>query len=147
VNHGGTELLFLGWTTVLEGLNLLIFPSIIAAWVFACGKRRVAAAIAVLLAVWLLYASLNSSHPDSDSISFYCAWLANPIIAVAWCFYLGNARPAAPISAVLGLALTLSFLLVKTISGSPRESDFGPIIFYGIGYWLWVASAAILVRA
>ena len=144
MDHGGTELLIFGWVAVLEGLNLLIFPSIIAAWLFACKKRRVAAAIAALLAVSLISISLNSAHPDSDSISYYAAWLANPIIVVTWGLHLRNARPAAPISAVLGFALALSFLLVKTIPGSPRESDFGLIISHGIGYWLWVASAAIL---
>jgi hypothetical protein len=47
-------------------------------------------------------------------------------------------------SSGFGLALTLSFLLVKTIPWVPKEGDFSPIISYGIGYWLWVASATIL---
>jgi hypothetical protein len=144
MDHGGAELLIYGWVAVLEGLNLLIFPSIIAAWLLACNKWRVAAVIAALPAVGLIYLGLNSTHPDINSVSFYAAWLANPIIAVTWGLYLRNARPAAPISAVLGLALTLSFLLVKTIPGAPRESDFSPIVSYGIGYWLWVASATVL---
>jgi hypothetical protein len=131
-----------------EGFNVLIFPSIIAAWVLACTKQFVAAAIAAFLAVILILISLNSTPPQSDSISYYAAWLANPIIAVTWGLYLKNARPAAPISAMLGLLLTLSFCLVKTIRHFPVDRDylpdFIPIISYGLGYWLWVASATIL---
>ena len=145
--HSGLDLLIIGWAGVFDGLNLLIFPSIIAAWVFACKKRRVAAAIAALPAISLISISLNptSTPSDSDGTSGYAAWLANPIIAVTWSLYLRNARPAAPISAVLGLALALSFLLVKTVPWDPKEGDVSPIISYGIGYWLWVASATILV--
>lgn len=137
-DHYGLALLIVGWAGVFDGLNLLIFPSIIAAWGFACKKRIVAAAIAALPALSLI-------SPDSDGTSGYAAWLANPIIAVTWSLYLRNARPAAPISAVFGLALTLSFLLAKTIPWDPKEGDVSPIISFGIGYWLWVASATILV--
>jgi hypothetical protein len=144
--HSGLDLLIVGWAGVFDGRNLLIFPSIIAAWVFACRKRLVAAAIAALPAISLISISLSltSAPPDSDGTSGYAAWLANPVIAVTWGLYLRNARPSAPISAVLELALTLSFLLVKTVPWDPKEGDFSPIISYGIGYWLWVASAAIL---
>jgi hypothetical protein len=137
----GAELLVSGWLGVLFGFNLLIFPSLIAAWVFACKKWPDAAAIAASLAVGVV----SFTHPDSDGTSYYVAWLANPIIAVTWGLYLGNARPAAPISALLGLALTLSFLLVNAIAWVPKEGDSSLIVSYAIGYWLWVASASILV--
>ncbi len=84
------------------------------------------------------------------SEAFTIAWLANPIVAVAWILYLRDVRFAALISAVTALGLTLSFLWVKYILGSGPQgvnvADFEmrPIISYGIGYWLWVASAAVL---
>jgi len=77
-------------------------------------------------------------------------WLANPIIATTWILYLRDARFAALISAVTALGLTLSFLWVKCILGPGPEgvnvADFEmrPIISYGIGYWLWVTSSAVL---
>lgn len=84
------------------------------------------------------------------SEAFKIAWLANPVIAVTWILYLRDARFAALISAVTALGLTLCFLWVKYILGPGPEgvnvADFEmrPIISYGIGYWLWVASAAVL---
>lgn len=78
-------------------------------------------------------------------------WLANPILAVAWIFYLRDLRRAGLISAVTALGLTLCFVWVKSVLGPGPEgvnvADFEmrPIISYGIGYLLWVASAAVLV--
>ena len=75
----------------------------------------------------------------------YVAWFANPLILATWHLYLRNAQVPSLVSAVLGLALALSFLLVETIPHFPRDGFFGSIYSYGIGYWLWIASAAILV--
>lgn len=78
-------------------------------------------------------------------------WLANPILVIAWILYLRDRRRAALISAVTALGLTLCFVWVKSALGPGPEgvnvADFEmrPIISYGIGYWLWVASAAMLV--
>ncbi|MCP3411656.1 hypothetical protein [Bradyrhizobium sp. CCGB01] len=78
-------------------------------------------------------------------------WLANPILAVAWVLYLLDRRRAALISAVTAFGLTLCFVWVKSVLGPGPEgvnvADFEmrPIISYGIGYWLWVASAAVLI--
>ena len=75
----------------------------------------------------------------------YAAWLANPGIAATWVLYLGDKKPVAQISAVISLVLTLSFLMVKEVPFlGPKQLDPVPIVSYGIGYWLWVASAAIL---
>jgi hypothetical protein len=72
------------------------------------------------------------------------AWLANPIIVAAWFFYLGDTRSAALISAFLALGLTLTFLWVAEVPLSPKLGDL-KIASYGTGYWLWIASAGILV--
>jgi hypothetical protein len=77
-------------------------------------------------------------------------WLANPIIAVTWILYLRGRLSAALISVLTALALTLCFLLVESILGPGPEGvnvedfEMRPIISYGLGYWLWVASAAVL---
>jgi hypothetical protein len=76
----------------------------------------------------------------------YAAWLANPIIVAAWLFYLRDKRSAALISAVLALGLTLTFLWVADVPLSDKLSPVTvKIISYGSGYWLWIASAGILV--
>jgi hypothetical protein len=142
----GWELLIVGWGGVLEGFNLLVWPFVVAAWVLACCKRRVAAVIAALVAILCLVSVLV---PEIRDTVLYAACLANPIIAVTWLLYLCDVRFAALISAVTALALTLSFLWVKDLPGPPPgvnvpDFEMFSIISYGIGYWLWVASAAIL---
>jgi hypothetical protein len=127
------------------------WPFVVAAWVLACCARPVAALIAVSVIAGLV--ALDLKLETSHAVG-YAAWLANPIIAVTWLLYFGLlyprvARFATLISAVTALGLTLSFLWVKDLPGPPPgvnvpDFEMMPIISYGIGYWLWVASAAIL---
>ena|SRR5215471_198231 len=78
-------------------------------------------------------------------------WLANPIMVVAWIRYLRGRWSAAWTSSLFALGLTLSFLLVESLLGPGPEGvnvedfEMREIVSYGIGYWLWVASAAVLV--
>jgi hypothetical protein len=121
--------------------NLLVWPSTVAAWALACMKRWLAAAIAALFTIGLISIPYI---PIPDTVG-YAAWLANPGIAIAWIFYLSDKQPAALISAVVSVGLALSFLWVQDGPFGPKQLDPVPIISHGIGYWLWVASAAILV--
>jgi hypothetical protein len=123
-----------------EGVNLLVWPLVIAAWVLACFRQRLAALFAAPAILVLV------------TTPTYAAWLANPIIGFAWLLYLSDKRRAALISAVTALGLTLSFLRVDELLGPPTYAgvnipDFEevPIMSYGAGYWLWIASAGILV--
>src|SRR6516165_9994386 len=50
----GAELLIVGWSSVLEGANLLVWPLVVVAWVLACCKRPVGAVIAASVAGALL---------------------------------------------------------------------------------------------
>jgi hypothetical protein len=141
----GLELLILGEFSVFDnGLNLLMWPLVVAVWVLACCKRSVATAIAVLVGGALMWEYQDPSE------AFNIAWLANPIIAVTWILHLRDVRFAALISAVTALGLTLCFLWVKGLTGpgpagvNVADFEMRPIISYGIGYWLWVASAAVL---
>jgi hypothetical protein len=145
LNAYGWDLLISGGFGVLDDpLNLLVWPLLVIVWVLACRKR-----FATALIVGLVVGALTLAYQGPSEV-FIIAWLANPIIAVTWILYLRDARFAALISAVTALGLTLCFLLAKGVPGPGPEgvnvADFETraIISYGIGYWLWVASAAVL---
>jgi hypothetical protein len=145
LNDYGWDLLISGGFGVLDDpLNLLVWPLLVIVWVLACRKR-----FATALIVGLVVGALTLAYQGRSEV-FIIAWLANPIIAVTWILYLRDARFAALISAVTALGLTLCFLLAKGVPGPGPEgvnvADFETraIISYGIGYWLWVASAAVL---
>jgi hypothetical protein len=147
----GRDLLIIGWVGVFWFFNLLVWPLVVAVWVFACMERPLAALIAVSVIAGLVALDLKL---DTSRAAAYAAWLANPVIAITWLLYLRllylrEVRFVALISAVAALGLTLSFLWVKELPGPPPgvnvpDFEMMPIISYGIGYWLWVASAAIL---
>ena len=136
--------LLFGWGGLLCGSNLLVWPSLVASWVFACKKWLIATVIAWLCIIGLV--SITLIFPAfHDAGLGYAAWLANPGIVATWVLYLCDKKPAAQISAAISLGLTLSFLTVPEVHFlGPRQLNPVPIVSYGIGYWLWVASAAIL---
>jgi hypothetical protein len=152
----GIELLLTGWVGVLIGpelisfrgvaipVNLLLWPPLLAFWVFACRRWLVAAAIVGLCIAGLISVTPNHGYFDNIGSLGYAAWLANPGLIATWVLYLCDKKPAALISAVISLGLTLSFLMVKGGPFGHKESDLVPVISYGIGYWLWITSAAIL---
>jgi hypothetical protein len=133
-----------GFRGVAYGQNLLVWPSIVASWVFACKKWRIAAAIAGLCTIGLVSISPTLGPIGYPGSLGYAAWLANPVIAIAWILYLGDKQPSALISAIVSLGLTLSFLWIQEGPFGLKLHDAVPIVSYGIGYWLWVASAALL---
>ena len=136
----GLTMLLAGWAGVLESrLHPLLFVLIIAGWVCACARWHVAALICASSSIGVVAIFHEQVLPNAG----YAAWLANPIIVVAWFFYLRDKRSAALISAVLALGLTLTFLWVADVPLSDKLSPV-TIISYGSGYWLWIASAGIL---
>ena len=72
------------------------------------------------------------------------AWLANPVIGVAWIFLALRRLGRSAGLAALGLALMASFLLVSTVASIYGETTES-VVAYGFGYWLWVASAVVLL--
>lgn len=74
------------------------------------------------------------------------AWLANPLFIAGWMMLVLHQKRVAAIFAVTALACSSSFLLCQTVitqeAGSPELIDG-----YGLGYWLWLASPAVLVAA
>jgi hypothetical protein len=137
----GLAILLAGWAGVFGSrLHPLLFVFIIAGWVCACARWRVAALICASSSIGVVAIFHEEVLPNAG----YAAWLANPIIVAAWFFYLRNKRSAALISSVLALGLTLTFLWVAEVPLSDKLSSV-KIISYGSGYWLWIASAGILV--
>ena len=72
------------------------------------------------------------------------AWLANPVLGVAWVlFFLKHPGRSAGLAA-LALALMISFLLESKVTS--MYSETGTLVAgYGAGYWLWVACASTLL--
>src|SRR5262249_18452604 len=72
------------------------------------------------------------------------SWLANPLLAAAWvCYAIDRSRTAALLSGA-ALTLILCFLSIDQVPFGPKGADV-PVIDYGAGYWLWLASAAIIL--
>jgi hypothetical protein len=72
------------------------------------------------------------------------SWLANPMIALSWVFLLSGRSRWAFWSALGALVLILSFLTLGEVPAGLKLADV-PIVSYGLGYWLWMASAAVMV--
>ncbi len=68
------------------------------------------------------------------------AWLANPVLVLAWIVALRRMHQLSSLLSLVALVLMLSFLAVSEVevSASGRPSS---VTGYGLGYWLWVASA------
>ena len=130
----GYESLILGPAGILFGYNLLLWPSIVATGMLAAERWHQAAAVAGLASLGLI-----SVSPDTAG---YTAWLANPVIVVAWLLYLRNVRRAALLSAVMAFGLALTFLLVEHFPGGPKL-EMVDVVSFGAGYWLWIAAVAI----
>jgi hypothetical protein len=72
------------------------------------------------------------------------AWLANPVISLAWVFLALRRLDRSAGLAALGLALMVSFLFVSSVASMYGETTES-VVAYGFGYWLWVASAVVLL--
>jgi len=70
-------------------------------------------------------------------------WLANPTLFAAWAFIKKNQRTSFILS-VISLLIMLSFLLFDEIIVNESGAS-SKITAYGLGYWLWVLSAFIMV--
>lgn len=70
-------------------------------------------------------------------------WLANPILFTSWGLY--NKKPNISfILSILAFVLMLSFLLVDEIIENEGGTT-SKVVFYGLGYWLWVLSSFIML--
>lgn len=67
-------------------------------------------------------------------------WLANPLLICAWMAVLFDLRTLALCLGFSALALAASFLLMQTVA--TFSGGTAAITGVGLGYWLWLASAA-----
>jgi hypothetical protein len=72
------------------------------------------------------------------------AWLANPVIGVAWVLFSLKHPGRSAGLAVLALALMISFLFESKVTSIYSETST-VVADCGLGYWLWVASAFALL--
>jgi hypothetical protein len=70
-------------------------------------------------------------------------WLANPILVASWFLQKRNNNTSLIFSGI-SLGLMLSFLLVNEIIANEAGTT-SKVVFYGLGYWLWVLSSFIMV--
>jgi hypothetical protein len=76
----------------------------------------------------------------------YFEWIANPLLLFSWIAAICGRRYQAAISSTIALIFIASFLFRSKMTYPlyQRESTV-PIVGHGLGYWLWMLSAAIMV--
>ena len=137
-SQGTLDLLLYGWMAFPFALLLLfINPLTWAAGVLYEWQHRKAALVVGLSAVGLMwfYGALG-----------VVAWFANPAICFSWFYYLSWTVQKSFVSAAVAFVLVLSFLRIDRVPFGVN-GDLVAILSHGTGYWLWVASAAIMVLA
>ncbi len=71
------------------------------------------------------------------------AWMANPMLLLAWISYVIGKNQISLTFAVISLILMVTFRLRKKFISSEEASTFLKIIGYGPGYWLWLSSGVL----
>jgi hypothetical protein len=72
------------------------------------------------------------------------AWLANPLLLLAWVYFVRGKSGIAVAAAVLALPIALSFLIHRRFHDG---SGMNTITSAGMGYWLWLAAAVATLVA
>lgn len=70
-------------------------------------------------------------------------WLANPILFASWILFKKKPKKSFILS-IIAFVLMLSFLFVDEIVVNDGSTT-SKVIFYGLGYWLWVLSSFIIL--
>lgn len=70
------------------------------------------------------------------------AWLANPLLLVAWIATWLGRRALAVIAGLAALALAVSFFFAGTVITN-EAGIANPVTGMRLGYWLWLASGAM----
>ena len=100
------------------------------------------AAEPVTHAVWLLLSGWMGV------LIGYFEWIANPLILYSWISARRTRAGPALLAALLATAFILSFLFVKKMNWPGMATDTTPDVQgYAAGYWLWLASALVMVLA
>jgi hypothetical protein len=73
-------------------------------------------------------------------------WLANPVLLAAWVFSFAGKNKFALLLGIVASALMVVFLFRHTIVASEAPT-YAKIIGYGVGYWLWLTSAWLVIMS
>lgn len=73
-------------------------------------------------------------------------WLANPVLLAAWVFSFAGKNKIALLLGIVASALMVAFLFRHTIVASEAPT-YAKIIGYGVGYWLWLTSAWLVIMS
>ena len=115
-------------------LSIILFVIALTQKGFCTTAGQCAIGIVDLLVGWM---GVFMLHPPA------MVWLANPTLVAAWVFIKKNQRTSFILS-VISLVIMLSFLLFDEIIVNESGAS-SKITAYGLGYWLWVLSAFIMV--
>jgi hypothetical protein len=78
----------------------------------------------------------------------YFEWIANPLIFYSWICARRKHILEAMLTSIASAVLILSFLHRQTMDWPGMATDTHPDIQgYALGYWLWLASALVMVLA
>jgi hypothetical protein len=69
-------------------------------------------------------------------------WLANPMLLAAWVFFFAGKNKIALLLGIVASAFMVAFLFRHTVVAGEYHYK---IIGYGAGYWLWLASAGLVI--
>ena len=72
------------------------------------------------------------------------AWLANPLLALAWALFLLKLDQLSAIASVLAAVTAASFLRETSIMVSEAPT-YAKITGHGPGYWLWLSSMLVMI--
>ncbi len=71
-------------------------------------------------------------------------WVANPLLFLAWIFWVKKLRVEAILTSAGATIVMLSFLRSHSIA-IDEGGSLHPIMVVGPGFWLWVASAILML--
>ena len=77
----------------------------------------------------------------------YVEWLANPLLLWSWIASYFNRPRASGLAALCAFGLALMFLRRHDLPKGDQSGGTMAILSLGPGYWLWLASALIMVVA
>jgi len=95
----------------------------------------------------LLYADDSSFAIGLACLLFgmgYLAWYANFCVVFSGLFLLGRQHILAGLIAAIALGLSLTALTITEVPKN-EAGHTAPVIGYGLGFYLWVASIAVLL--
>jgi hypothetical protein len=69
-------------------------------------------------------------------------WLANPALMLAWFFFFIKKSELSMAMSIVSIGIMVAFLFKKFIISSEAPT-YSQIVGYGVGFWLWIASAAM----